>query len=126
MRFPNTVLIPALVLFSLVVPACEAPHEVAEGAQPTSAAESLDCDGYDLDESWEPDSCNVCVCTVDGPVCTTEGCEDADPMALHSPVPDCDGRKLGEMWMPDTCNWCMCTAEGIICTTMWCELSVGR
>lgn len=83
-----------------------------------------DCDGHDVGEYWEPDECNECLCTEDGPVCTVEDCEN-DP-GRATPYPGCDGHALGETWSPDDCNLCVCTENGSVCTVKDCESTQFR
>jgi hypothetical protein len=97
------------------------------------------CGEYEVGESWEPDSCNVCNCTGGGVACTVVECNDEindfnvgygseELDGAYFPyemveTPICDDHEFGDMWMED-CNLCNCGPNGVECTRKDCSETI--
>ena len=117
--------LPALLaLTALLCGGCiEAPLEEAEDPSfdlPQLSAGAPDCDGYDVGESWEPDACNVCFFTAQGPGCTKVGCDDGADVDEEAGAPVCGEHDLGDVWLEE-CNTCLCGPDGPACTRKGCD-----
>jgi predicted transcriptional regulator len=93
----------------------------------TKLSEQLDCekDGiqYKVGEKVIAEGCNLCKCSEEGLMCTSNDCEKID----NDPISKC---KIGEQTysVNETfemdCNTCSCTEYGLLCTQRACAVTM--